>query len=77
MFVVTGGAGFIGSCMVRTLNDMGEDDIIVVDDIRDTEKWKNLRNKKYRDYIHKSKFLEMLQSGVWGGHYAHYPLWGL
>ena len=31
--VVTGGAGFIGRCMVRTLNDNGIDDIIIVDNI--------------------------------------------
>ena len=31
--IVTGGAGFIGSCLVRTLNDMGIEDIIIVDHI--------------------------------------------
>ena len=60
MIVVTGGAGFIGSCMVRTLNDAGESDIIIVDDIASTDKWKNLSNKKYLKYIHKSKFLDEL-----------------
>lgn len=58
--VVTGGAGFIGSCIVRTLNDAGRADIIIVDNIASTEKWKNLRNKKYLAYIHKSRFLQML-----------------
>ena len=43
--VVTGGAGFIGSCVVRTLNDIGIEDIIVVDNIKNTGKWMNLRNK--------------------------------
>lgn len=58
--VVTGGAGFIGSCIVRTLNDMGVDDIIIVDDIASTGKWMNLRNKRFREYVHKSSFLEKL-----------------
>ena len=58
--IVTGGAGFIGSCIVKSLNDTGVKDIIVVDDIAMTDKWMNLRNKKYLDYVHKSKFLERL-----------------
>jgi ADP-L-glycero-D-manno-heptose 6-epimerase len=58
--VVTGGAGFIGSCIVRTLNDAGIKDIIIVDDIANTDKWMNMRNKKYIEYVHKSKFLEKL-----------------
>ena len=52
-FIVTGGAGFIGSCIVRMLNDIGFDDIIIVDDIASTDKWKNIRNKHFTDYIHK------------------------
>lgn len=58
--VVTGGAGFIGSCIVRTLNDIGRDDIIIVDNIASTDKWMNMRNKKYIKYVHKSKFLDEL-----------------
>ncbi len=65
--VVTGGAGFIGSCMVRTLNDCGMDDIIIVDNIATTEKWKNLKNKKFREYIHKDRFLEKLSGGGYNG----------
>ena len=45
MIIVTGGAGFIGSCVVRTLNDHGIDDIIIVDNIASTDKWLNMRNK--------------------------------
>jgi len=58
--VVTGGAGFIGSCIVRKLNEAGRTDIIIVDNIASTDKWLNLRNKKYEAYIHKSRFLEAL-----------------
>lgn len=62
MIIVTGGAGFIGSCVVRTLNDAGINDIIIVDNIASTDKWLNIRNKKYIKYVHKSRFLEELPS---------------
>lgn len=62
MIIVTGGAGFIGSCVVRTLNDAGIEDIIIVDNIASTDKWMNIRNKKYIKYVHKSQFLEELDS---------------
>lgn len=58
--VVTGGAGFIGSCVVRALNDAGHDDIIVVDNIGSSEKWKNLINKRYLTYYNKNEFLAHL-----------------
>ena len=58
--IVTGGAGFIGSCIVRTLNDIGREDIIIVDNIASTDKWMNMRNKKYIKYVHKSEFLKEL-----------------
>lgn len=62
MIIVTGGAGFIGSCVVRTLNDNGIKDIVIVDNIAETDKWMNMRNKQYIKYVHKSKFLEELPS---------------
>lgn len=58
--IVTGGAGFIGSCIIRMLNDKGIEDIVVVDNIAETEKWRNLRNKEYMEYIHKNDFLNRL-----------------
>lgn len=60
--IVTGGAGFIGSCLIRDLNDNGIEDIIVVDNIATTEKWRNLVNKRYTKYINKDEFLEQLPS---------------
>jgi ADP-L-glycero-D-manno-heptose 6-epimerase len=45
MIIVTGGAGFIGSCVVRSLNDEEITDIVIVDNIGSTEKWLNMRNK--------------------------------
>ena len=62
MIVVTGGAGFIGSCVVRTLNDVGIEDIIIVDNIASTDKWMNIRNKKFLKYVNKVQFLEELPS---------------
>ena len=62
MIIVTGGAGFIGSCIIRSLNDTGRNDILVVDDIGESEKWLNLRNKRYLAYVHKSRFLAQLNA---------------
>jgi len=54
MIVVTGAVGFIGSCMVRKLNDEGYTDIILVDDF--TIDNKNLENKKYYQKIDRERF---------------------
>lgn len=62
MIIVTGGAGFIGSCVVRTLNDAGIKDIVIVDNIGLTDKWMNIRNKKYLKYVNKNDFLSELSS---------------
>ena len=43
MIILTGGAGFIGSCFLWKLNKEGISDIIVVDDLNCTDKWKNLQ----------------------------------
>ena len=62
MIIVTGGAGFIGSCVVRTLNNAGIEDIVIVDNVNTTDKWLNMRDKKYIKYVHKSEFLQELSS---------------
>lgn len=67
--IVTGGAGFIGSCIVRTLNDMGIEDIVIVDHICETDKWLNIRNKKYREYISRDEFLTRLSE--YAGRVSH------
>jgi ADP-L-glycero-D-manno-heptose 6-epimerase len=59
--IVTGGAGFIGSCLVRKLNDQGVSDIIVVDHLGQTDKWNNLAGKHFSDYIEKGPFIEMVR----------------
>ncbi len=63
MYIVTGGAGFIGSAILWKLNAEGINDILVVDDLGQSDKWKNLVNRRYTDYIHKSAFLPMLTGG--------------
>lgn len=52
--IVTGGAGFIGSNLVRGLNARGEKDILIVDALGTGEKWKNLVGLVYEDYIDKT-----------------------
>lgn len=62
MFVVTGGAGFIGSAIVHKLNSEGIDDIIIVDELGTSDKWKNFSNKSISDFINKDKFLEQISN---------------
>jgi len=62
MIVVTGGAGFIGSSTVWRLNKLGIRDIIIVDDLDSSDKWKNLVNLDYDDYLHKDIFINMVRS---------------
>ncbi len=66
MIVVTGGAGFIGSAIVWRLNQLGVNNIIVVDELGTDEKWKNLVNLDYSDYIDKHVFLQKIESGKLG-----------
>jgi len=61
MIILTGGAGFIGSCFLWKLNQEGIDDILVVDDLDSSEKWKNLVGKKFKDYLQKDDFLELVK----------------
>ena len=60
MYIVTGGAGFIGSAMVWKLNTMGIEDILVVDNLSTSEKWNNLVGLKYEDYLHRDQFLKFI-----------------
>ena len=60
MIIVTGGAGFIGSAFVWKLNQEGIDDILIVDRLGKTDKWKNLVNLRFVNYMHKDDFLELI-----------------
>lgn len=57
MIVVTGGAGFIGSNIVEKLNKLGRNDILVVDDLQDGTKFKNIVDLDIQDYLDKDDFL--------------------
>ncbi|MFQ5514908.1 MAG: ADP-glyceromanno-heptose 6-epimerase [Myxococcota bacterium] len=62
MIVVTGGAGFIGSNLVRALNDRGRSDVVVVDDLRDGRKFRNLVDCEILDLVDKDRFLDRLDT---------------
>ena len=61
MIVVTGGAGFIGSNIVRGLNDAGEENILVVDNLSNAQKHLNLNKLSFTDYMDKNDFLVRLR----------------
>lgn len=63
MIVVTGGAGFIGSNIVKGLNDLGHKDILVVDDLTDGTKFSNLADLDISDYMDKDEFIAEIISG--------------
>jgi ADP-L-glycero-D-manno-heptose 6-epimerase len=60
--IVTGGAGFIGSALVWALNERGLEDILVVDALDQSEKWKNLASLHFDDYIEADDFLVKIQT---------------
>jgi ADP-L-glycero-D-manno-heptose 6-epimerase len=60
MIIVTGGAGFIGSALIAELNRRQISDILVVDELGADQKWKNLRNLSFADYVEKNDFLDMV-----------------
>ncbi|NMP29441.1 ADP-glyceromanno-heptose 6-epimerase [Rahnella sp. SAP-1] len=63
MIIVTGGAGFIGSNIIKSLNDMGYRDILVVDNLKDGTKFVNLVDLDIADYIDKEDFIASIMAG--------------
>jgi ADP-L-glycero-D-manno-heptose 6-epimerase len=61
MIVVTGAAGFIGSCLVRKLNDERFFDVVVVDDFSNKTKAHNLEGKKFVQQVHRDDFVNWLK----------------
>jgi len=62
MIVVTGGAGFIGSAFVCRLNQEGIEDILIVDALDTTDKWKNLVNLSYANYMDRIEFMDKINA---------------
>ncbi|MFZ4535780.1 ADP-glyceromanno-heptose 6-epimerase [Propionivibrio sp.] len=65
--IVTGAAGFIGSNLVKALNERGINKIIAVDNLTRADKFKNLVDCEIVDYIDKQEFIEQLQAGHFDG----------
>src|SRR6185436_19508512 len=61
MIVITGAAGFIGSCLVQKLNDENFNDLILVDDFSKEEKIKNIQGKKFTSKTDRKKFIDWLK----------------
>lgn len=61
MIVVTGSAGFIGSCMVSKLNSEGYNDIVLVDDFSKPEKNKNFEQKNYSQQVDRKHFVHWIE----------------
>ena len=62
-YIVTGASGLIGIAAVWALNKAGEHDILAVDHLGTSEKWKNLRALRFTDYMERDTFMEYLLQG--------------
>lgn len=62
MIIITGAAGFIGSCLVQKLNAEGFNDLILVDDFSSAEKNKNFEGKRYTSLVNRDEFPEWLRA---------------
>jgi ADP-L-glycero-D-manno-heptose 6-epimerase len=65
--ILTGGAGFIGSNILRGLNAQGISSVIVVDNLEKADKFRNLVGCEFVDYVDKRDFLTRLEAGEFGG----------
>jgi ADP-L-glycero-D-manno-heptose 6-epimerase len=66
MYIVTGGAGFIGSNLVHELNAHGITDILIVDNFANAKKFVNLHGARYVDYLDKREFRRAMREGSLG-----------
>ena len=63
MIIVTGGAGFIGSNIVKGLNERGREDVLIVDNLTNMVKFKNIQGLKAIDYMDKNDFIAAIKNG--------------
>jgi ADP-L-glycero-D-manno-heptose 6-epimerase len=61
MIIVTGAAGFIGSCMVKRLNDAGYAEVLAVDDFSRPDKHRNLEGKQLWGRVNRLNFVRWLE----------------
>ncbi len=66
-YIVTGAAGFIGSNLVRALNDRGENNIIAVDNLKSADKFRNLVDCDIADFLDKEDFRKKIHEGYFDG----------
>jgi len=64
MIIVTGAAGFIGSCLVSKLNDLGQTNLVLVDDFSNSEKNKNLAGKQFSVQVERNIFVDWLKENA-------------
>jgi ADP-L-glycero-D-manno-heptose 6-epimerase len=63
MHIVTGGAGFVGSNLVHEMNSHGITDILIVDNLRNAQKFRNLNGARYVDFLDKREFRRAIREG--------------
>ncbi|MEM1120463.1 MAG: NAD-dependent epimerase/dehydratase family protein, partial [Bacteroidota bacterium] len=61
MILITGAAGFIGSCLVQYLNELGHKDLVLVDDFSHVQKNLNLSNKSFYRKVHRDQLFDWLK----------------
>jgi ADP-L-glycero-D-manno-heptose 6-epimerase len=66
MIVITGGSGFIGSALIWRLNQKSVTDILAVDHLAESEKWRNLVPLRFNDYLDRHEFIVRLERGDFG-----------
>ena len=65
--IVTGACGFIGSNIVKALNERGVTDVVAVDNLRKADKFRNLADCEIADYLDKEEFLDLVEAGQFDG----------
>ena len=62
MYVVTGGAGFIGSNLLAALEERGDGALVLCDRLRSNDKWRNISKRELSDVVHPDQIFEFLEA---------------